>query len=94
MLEDVITLIMFNAKETNTYRMMTSYIKGPLRAVNRLLHCGQAVNWLSAPNTSIYGFWRDQQGAGNQGWSHATFHIWLRHVALYQQTSQKVMGNN
>ena len=76
------------------YYFLDSTIQAPLRAVNRLLYCGQAVNWLSAPNTSIYGFWRDQQGVGNQGWYHTTFHIWLCHVALYQQTSQKIMGNN
>ena len=33
---------------SNIYRMM-SYIKGPLRTVNRLLHCGNAVNVTKCP---------------------------------------------
>ena len=73
---------------SGNYCMMTSYIKGPLREVNRLLPCGQAVNWPSAP--PCMAFWWDQHEA-------TCYEILFRcrlpytaSVAVDQQSSQKV----
>ena len=45
--------VSLHARSKESYRMMMPDVKGRLCAVNCLLHCGQAVNWLSVPNTPI-----------------------------------------